>query len=142
MTKLNDIQLIVQTGAARREDGNLLPPPSSVAEAGDRLNVAVVSLQKFSLIAGRTAKDAKATWRIKDEQRLGVFITDAGRSAFPRRLRLNGTHRKPMNTDKHGIRASTVNRSAYEGRREKWTFGLVSPGCSPSLGYGDLSTLR
>jgi hypothetical protein len=82
MSKLNDIQLILLTGAAQRDDGSLLPAPASVAEAGDRLKKAVASLQKRRLIGERPVKRAEAAWRIDGDDRIGLFITDTGRSAI------------------------------------------------------------
>ncbi|HMJ05802.1 MAG TPA: DUF3489 domain-containing protein [Chthoniobacterales bacterium] len=83
MTKLNDIQLVVLTGAAKRDNRSLLPPPASVAGAGDRLTTALASLQKLGLAEEGPAKSAKAMWRTDDdERRVGLFITDRGRSAI------------------------------------------------------------
>jgi hypothetical protein len=82
MTKLNDLQLILLTGAAQRDNGSLLPAPKSVADAGDRLQDAFTSLLKIGLIEEGPKKNAKATWRADGDDRVGLFITDAGRSAI------------------------------------------------------------
>lgn len=82
MTKLNDIQLILLTGAAQRENGSLLPTPASVADAGDRLKKAIASLRKRRLIEEGPARSAKATWRNDGDDRIGLFISESGRSAI------------------------------------------------------------
>lgn len=82
MTKLNDIQLVLLTSAAKRESGSLLPSPASIADAGDRLNTAITSLHKLGLVVEGPAKNAKAIWRTEDDKRIGLFITDAGRCAI------------------------------------------------------------
>jgi hypothetical protein len=82
MTKLNDMQLILLTSAAQRESGSVLPAPASVADAGDRLKKAIASLRKRSLVEEAPAKTAEATWQTDGDERIGLFINAAGRSAI------------------------------------------------------------
>jgi hypothetical protein len=82
MTRLNDIQLILLTNAAARDTGSLLPAAASIAEAGNRLTKAIASLAKCGLAEERPATDAASTLRIDNDDRFGMFITDAGRSAI------------------------------------------------------------
>jgi len=82
MAKLNDIQLILLTHAATRDNGSLLPAAASIADAGDRLTKALASLANRGLAKERPATDAASTWRSDGDDRFGMFITDAGRSAI------------------------------------------------------------
>lgn len=82
MTKLNDIQLILLTGAAQSENGSLLPTAASVASAGDRLKRAITSLRRRGLVEEQPTTNAEAIWRTDDDDRIGLFITDAGRDAI------------------------------------------------------------
>jgi hypothetical protein len=82
MTKLNDIQLILLTTAAQRDNGSLLPPAASIADAGDRLTKAIAVLAKRSFAEERPTTNAGSTYRTDGDDRFGMFITDAGRAAI------------------------------------------------------------
>ncbi|MFC6487684.1 DUF3489 domain-containing protein [Nitratireductor sp. GCM10026969] len=66
-TKLNDLQLVLLSEAANREDGNLLPIPKSISADDNRVKAAIASLVRRKLAA-----------RVGDH----VMITDAGRAAI------------------------------------------------------------
>lgn len=93
MTKLNDLELVLLTSAAKRENGSVFPPPASIANTGERLSAAINSLHKLGLIAEGRAPNAKAVWRTEDDTRIGAFITDAGRTA----INLEPEHGEPKN---------------------------------------------
>ncbi|MEA3012570.1 MAG: hypothetical protein QOD42_1115 [Sphingomonadales bacterium] len=82
MTKLNDIQLILLTTAAQRDNGSLLPAAASVADDGDRLTKAISALAKRDLVEEGPATDAASTHRTDVDDRFGMFITDAGRATI------------------------------------------------------------
>jgi hypothetical protein len=82
MTKLNDIQLILLTRAAQRQSGSLMPPPASVADAGERLQIALASLQELGQAEEGPSKNAKMVWRTDGDDRFALLINDAGRAAI------------------------------------------------------------
>jgi hypothetical protein len=82
MIKLNDIQLILLSNAAVRDNGSLLPGADSIADVGDRLNKAITSLAKRGLAEERPAADPASAWRTDGDDRFGMFITETGRAAI------------------------------------------------------------
>ena len=81
--KLNDLQVVLLCFAAEREDGSLLPPSQTLGqERSDRIRKAITALLRYSLAEERETLKADQLWREQDGQRIGVFITDAGRTAI------------------------------------------------------------
>jgi hypothetical protein len=80
--KLNDLQLILLSTAAQREEGNLLPPSDAAGPDVARVRKAIDSLLKKGLAAEAPTKQLDRVWREGDEQRLTVVITEAGRTAI------------------------------------------------------------
>jgi hypothetical protein len=81
-SKLNDIQLILLSTAAQREDGSLLPPPTSLGEPSERIRKAIPSLIKRALVEEVVVTDTARSWRETAEQRFGLVMTPAGRAAI------------------------------------------------------------
>ena len=82
MTKLNDTQLILLSGAAARDDGSVYPLPAALADGGARASKAVAALLKRGLVEERETSDAGAVHRTDGDLSFGVFLTDAGRAAI------------------------------------------------------------
>lgn len=80
--KLSDIQLILLTTACQRVDGSLLPPPDSIGEQGDRIRRAVAALLKRGFAEEIGASETSRVWREEGGHRIGIAVTDAGRSAI------------------------------------------------------------
>lgn len=78
--KLNDLQLVLLSTAAQRDDGGVFPVAESIAKDEDRVRKAVQSLLKRSLLEEGPTKDRRRAWRDHDDQPIAVFITVAGRS--------------------------------------------------------------
>lgn len=79
MTRLTDIQLILLTTAAQRDDGNLLPVPSTLGPLDDKIHKAIASLIKRGLAADTGGVDAARSWCSNGALRYGAVITDAGK---------------------------------------------------------------
>jgi hypothetical protein len=79
-SKLNDIQLILLSTAAQREDGSLLPPPTSLGGQSERIAKAIVPLIKRKLAEEIPVTDAARSWRSDKDQLIGLVITQAGRA--------------------------------------------------------------
>jgi len=78
---LDDLQLILLSTASQRGDGSLLPFPPAAADA-ERRDKGLSSLMRRKLVAQAPVSDPALSWREKDDQRIGLFITDAGRAAI------------------------------------------------------------
>lgn len=82
MTKLNDLQTILLSGASQRSSGQLLPAGTSVTAAPGRITKAIASLLKNSLVDEVPPDAPDQSWRIAKDQRFGAVINDAGRRAI------------------------------------------------------------
>jgi len=81
--KLNDLQVILLSFSAQRADGSLLPPSRSLGQdLTDRIRKAITALLRHSLAEERETLQADQLWREQDGRSIGVFITDAGRTAI------------------------------------------------------------
>jgi hypothetical protein len=81
--KLTDAQLVILSTAAQRDGGAALPAPKSLKLQGGAVNHVLKSLLKKGLLAEQPAAHDAAAWRKnKDDQRLTLVITDAGRAAI------------------------------------------------------------
>lgn len=81
-SKLNDLQLILLSTAAQRDNGSLLPPADSIAGQEERIRKALTSLLRRGLIEEVPIKDRVQAWRDEDEQPLGLVLTSAGRAVI------------------------------------------------------------
>ncbi|TZG25971.1 DUF3489 domain-containing protein [Sphingomonas montanisoli] len=80
MTKLTDMQLVLLSTAASREDGSLLPPAESIGTRADRIRRAVGALLKVGLATEFIVTEKPRSWRQADDILYGVRISDDGRS--------------------------------------------------------------
>lgn len=78
--KLNDLQLVLLSTAARRDDGSLFPVAGSIAKDEDRVRKTVQSLIKRTLVQEGPTTDRRLAWREHHDQLIAVFISAAGRS--------------------------------------------------------------
>ena len=77
---LSDLQLILLSTAAARDDGNLLPLAKSIAATpAARLMKEMAALLKRALVAEIDPVERQAIWREDGERRIGLVITDAAR---------------------------------------------------------------
>lgn len=77
--KLNDLQLVLLSTAAQRDDGNVFPVADSIAKEAERIRKSIPSLLKRLLLEERPIRDRQLAWREQDDQPIGVFVTAAGR---------------------------------------------------------------
>lgn len=80
-TRLNDLQLVLLAHGAARDDGQLLPFPASVLDA-KRASHECKTLLRRGLIAEAPAPNAAASWREDGDERIGLILTDVGRTAI------------------------------------------------------------
>jgi hypothetical protein len=78
--KLTDMQLVLLTTACQRDDGSLLPPPSSLGDQSARIRKAVIALIKRGFASEQDVTDTGKIWREEGERHIGVAVTDAGRA--------------------------------------------------------------
>ena len=76
--KLNDLQLILLSTAAQRDDGNVFPVADSIAKDEERVRKAILPLLKRGLVDEQAIKDRRLIWREEGEQLIGLCITSAG----------------------------------------------------------------
>lgn len=79
--RLTDIQLVLLSTAAQRDNGSLLPPPDTLGDSGGRIRKAVESLIRRHLAEEVELPTGADAWRTEDGHSVGVVITDAGRAA-------------------------------------------------------------
>jgi len=77
--RLSDLQLILISNPAQRDNGSLLPAPGKFANDTDRVARVIPSLLKRLLIEEAPISDSRLSWRDEDQQPIGLFITGAGR---------------------------------------------------------------
>lgn len=80
--KLNELQLILLSTAAQRDDGNVLPFPDQLAEDADRVRKAIPPLLRAKLIQEVPDTVRALHWREEDDQLIGLALTDKGRAAL------------------------------------------------------------
>lgn len=81
-TKLNDLQLILLSTATGRDGGSLIPVSASIKGENERFDKAIEVLIKLGLAQEVEDATAKQIWRTLDDKRIGVAITDAGKTAI------------------------------------------------------------
>ena len=83
MPKLTDTQLVILAGAAKREDGSILPLPRKVKLEAEAAAAVFKTLIKRKLVAERPARGSEAGWRESpDGDRIALVITEAGLQAI------------------------------------------------------------
>jgi hypothetical protein len=82
MTKLTDIQAILLTLGAQRDDGSLLPPPDTLQNKTSPVRKAIGQLIKRTFAAEVQVTDAAKAWREEGDLRFGAIITEAGKQAI------------------------------------------------------------
>jgi hypothetical protein len=82
--KLNDLQLVLLSTAAQRDDGSVFPATDSIANEEQRIRKAIQPLLKRGLFEEHPIKDRRIAWREQDGRPLGIFITAAGRTLIQR----------------------------------------------------------
>jgi hypothetical protein len=80
--KLNDIHLILLSTAAGRDDGAILPAADSIAGQQAQISKALIQLLKHELVEEIPAGVKDPAWREEGDERLGLVISAAGRSAI------------------------------------------------------------
>ena len=80
--RLNDLQLVLLSSAAARENGSLIPLPETCAQDRARISKAVAALLRRGLVSELQVTDRKVAWREQEQAVIGLFITDAGRVAI------------------------------------------------------------
>lgn len=83
MPKLTDTQLVILSAAAARDDGAILPLPSSLKIKGGAVASVLKSLLKKDLIAEQPATPGAEVWRESDDGgRVTLIIADGGLNAI------------------------------------------------------------
>lgn len=82
MTKLNDLQLVLLSAAAQRDDGSLLPPPDHLADQVGRIRKAIPPLVRQGLVEEAATTELPKVWREEGGDRFALVITQAGRAAI------------------------------------------------------------
>lgn len=80
-TKLNALQLILLSHAARSEDGNVLPLPDTVTDQA-RAHKELKALLRNALLAEATTPKPAARWRNDENLQFGLIITEKGKEAI------------------------------------------------------------
>ena len=80
--RLNDLQLVLLSNAAARDNGSLVPLPASCAHDSDRIGKAVIALLRREFVEEVPVIERDLCWREEDQDMIGLFITDAGRAAI------------------------------------------------------------
>lgn len=80
--RLSDLQLVLLSAAAQRDDGSLLPPPDSIGERTPAVDKAIKSLLRRGLAAELDASDISDPSPADCDRLIGVRITAAGRAAI------------------------------------------------------------
>ena len=94
--KLNDLQLVLLSSAAQREDGSLLPPPEHIRDQTARIRKVIPPLIKRGLVEEAPTSDATKVWREEAGQRFALIITEAGRIAIGVSELSEGTTETPV----------------------------------------------
>lgn len=80
--RLNDLQLVLLSSAAARDNGSLIPLPQNCAQDRARIGKAVSALLRRGLVEELPVIDLGLAWREQDQDPIGLFITGAGRAAI------------------------------------------------------------
>jgi len=80
--RLTDMQLILLTTAAARDNGSLLPPAATLIDGQSCLRKAITALIRRNLAKEIDVEPGADIWRTEGKRTIGVIITDAGRAAI------------------------------------------------------------
>jgi hypothetical protein len=80
--RLTDLQLVLLSSAAARDNGSLIPLPENCTQDRARIGKAVAALLRRALVEELPVTDRSLAWREQDQDPLGLFITEAGRAAI------------------------------------------------------------
>lgn len=80
--RLNDLQLVLLSNAAARDNGSLVPLPNSCTHDIDRIGKAVTGLLRREFVEELPVIERDLCWREQDQDMIGMFITGAGRAAI------------------------------------------------------------
>jgi hypothetical protein len=78
--KLTDLQLILLSTAAARDDGNVFPLKDCIAGKAAEVAKAIIALLKRRLVVEHPETVLVRVWREDTGERVGLAITDAGRA--------------------------------------------------------------
>lgn len=80
-TKLNDLQMILLSHAAKTDSGNVLPLPSNITDR-DRTDKELKALLRRGLVIEAETTLSAASWRSDGNIHFGLIISDAGKAAI------------------------------------------------------------
>ena len=80
--RLNDLQLVLLSNAAARDNGSLIPLPENCTQDRAHIGKAVAALLRRALVEELPVTDRRLAWREQDQDPVGLFITEAGRAAI------------------------------------------------------------
>jgi hypothetical protein len=80
--KFNDMQLVLLSTAAQREDGNFFPVAESLKGGASRIGKAIEGLISHGYAAEGEVVTSVPHWRQDGERRIGAAITAEGRTAL------------------------------------------------------------
>lgn len=78
--KLADLQLILLSTAAARDDGNVFPVKGCIKDKTAEIATAITPLLTRALVVEQPETVLVRVWRKDTDQRIGLAITDAGRA--------------------------------------------------------------
>ncbi len=82
MPKLTDTQLVILSTAAQRDNGSVLPLPTTIKARGGAAIAVLKALLQKKLVAEVPTNSHAPVWREAKGKRFGLVITDAGRGAI------------------------------------------------------------
>jgi hypothetical protein len=80
--RLNDLQLVLLSHAAKHDTGSVFPLPDTALSDPARTEVELKSLLRRELVTQAPAPDAAATWRVDEDQPMGLTMTAKGVTAI------------------------------------------------------------
>ncbi len=119
MPKLTDTQLVILSAAAQREDGAVLPLPTSLKITKARATTALKGLVNRGVIAEQPAAPDHEAWReTKVGERVALVITEAGLDAIGAGAD-DGSRARPADAKLQPKPRKRGNSRAANGRRVK-----------------------
>ena len=81
-TRLSDLQLVLLSHAARRDDGSIYPLPEAATKDEPRKAKDLKSLVRRKLVDEVEVADGAQSWRSDGDRCFGLVLTEAGREAL------------------------------------------------------------
>ena len=81
-TRLSDLQLVLLSHAARRDDGSIYPLPEAATRDEQRTAKELKSLVRRKLVDEVEVTDGAQSWRSDGDLCFGLVLTEAGREAL------------------------------------------------------------